>query len=136
MTVTDNNIEYCNNLCGCDQVRISDVFDDGTSQLITRVCGSTIPDVIWTTSDKAQVTFMSDLLYSDRGFSMIIEEAFPGKKKQQLYYNKLWTLRFYGGGLSVLLTTKKHYFFDREPTNVITKTSFYSENNNKLKYGR
>ena len=80
MTVTDNNIEYCNNLCGCDQVRISDVFDDGTSQLITRVCGSTIPDVIWTTSDKAQVTFMSDLLYSDRGFSMNIEEAFPGKK--------------------------------------------------------
>ena len=78
MTVTYVDIEYCNQLCGCDQVRVYNALQSEPSHFLTRFCGSDQPPVIWTESNTARVRFMSDQTFNYKGFSMTVEEAYAG----------------------------------------------------------
>ena len=79
MTVTDIEMESCNSLCGCDQVRVYDGPDTDTDSFLNRFCCKEIPEPFWTTTNKATVMFRTDATTTYRGFSMDIEEAYPGR---------------------------------------------------------
>ena len=71
------DIEYCNELCGCDQLRI-DEEREGRLRLVERLCGIN-GAVVWTSSNTARLRFRSDNMFNYRSFRLHVQEAYPGR---------------------------------------------------------